>query len=88
MAANLRPEQREVLRALLDVYVQRIPDDLADAELAKYRADADLDALAFAWAGGVEPGEPHYYRVQGRRLLPSPTTSTRRNMSTRLRDLE
>jgi hypothetical protein len=25
--------------------------------------------LAFAWAGGVEPGEGHYYRVQGPRLL-------------------
>jgi len=68
-AADLLPEQREILRALLDVYVHRIPDELADAEMAKYRADSDLDQLAFAWAGGVEPGEPHYYRVQGRRLL-------------------
>jgi uncharacterized protein DUF3500 len=68
-AANMRPEQREILRALLDVYVRRIPDELADAESAKYRADADLDELTFAWAGGLEPGEPHYYRVQGPRLL-------------------
>ena len=27
------------------------------------------DALRFAWAGGIEPGQPHYYRVQGPRLL-------------------
>ena len=26
-------------------------------------------ALRFAWAGGLEPGQPHYYRVQGPRLL-------------------
>jgi hypothetical protein len=68
-AADMRPEQREILRALLDVYVHRIPDELAEAESAKYRADAGLDELSFAWAGGLEPGEPHYYRVQGGRLL-------------------
>ena len=50
--------------ALLDVYVGRIPDELADAEAAKY-ADDELDGLSFAWAGGIEAGEPHYYRVQG-----------------------
>ena len=38
-AADLGPDQRELLRALLDVYVRRIPDELADAESAKYRAD-------------------------------------------------
>ena len=27
------------------------------------------DAVAFAWAGGAERGEPHYYRLQGPRLL-------------------
>jgi hypothetical protein len=67
-AGALNDAQREVLRALLDVYVHRIPDALADAEAAKY-AGAAIDGLHFAWAGGIEPGEPHYYRVQGRRLL-------------------
>ena len=88
--ANLRPDQRQILRALLDVYVHRIPDELADAETAKYRADADLDALAFAWAGGVEPGEPHYYRVQGRRLLAEYDNTQRgvNHVHTVWRDLE
>ena len=27
------------------------------------------EGLHFAWAGGPEPGQPHYYRVQGPRLL-------------------
>lgn len=68
-ASRLRPAQREVLRALLDGYVRRIPDALADEEAAKYADDAGLDALTFAWAGSTEPGEGHYYRVQGARLL-------------------
>lgn len=68
-AASLRSEQRDVLRALLDVYVRRIPDELADAEAEKYGADDVLDALHFAWAGGTEPGEGHYYRVHGPTLL-------------------
>jgi hypothetical protein len=68
-AADLRGTQRDLLRQLLDVYVRRVPDELADAEAAKYAADGDLDALSFAWAGGVEPGQPHYYRIQGAHLL-------------------
>jgi hypothetical protein len=90
MAANLGSDQRQILRALLDVYVRRIPDELADAEAAKYRDDADLDALAFAWAGGVEPGEPHYYRVQGQRLLAEYDNTQRgvNHVHTVWRDLE
>jgi hypothetical protein len=68
-AAMLRRDQREVLRALLDVYVRRVPDEVADAEAAKYAPDDALGALHFAWAGGFEPGEGHYYRVQGPTLL-------------------
>jgi hypothetical protein len=68
-AAELTSAQRDVLRALLDVYVGRVPDELAEAESAKYSAAGALDELAFGWAGGLAPGEPHYYRVQGRTLL-------------------
>ena len=67
-ATALSASQREVLRALLDVYLHRIPDALAETEAAKY-ADDGLDGLSFAWAGGLEPGEGHYYRVQGPSLL-------------------
>ena len=57
---------------------------------AKYRADADLDELSFAWAGGVEPGQPHYYRVQGRRLLAEYDNTQRgvNHVHTVWRDLE
>ena len=64
----LRPAQQELPRALLDVYLGRLPDGVADEEAAKYRGER-LGALRFAWAGGIEPREGHYYRVQGPRLL-------------------
>jgi hypothetical protein len=68
-AGMLRQDQRELLRALLDVYVHRIPDELAAEQADKYATDVGLDDLTFAWAGSTEVGEPHYYRVQGSQLL-------------------
>jgi hypothetical protein len=58
--------QRELLRALLATYLDRVPEGLSPA--SRYD-DAALDAVHFAWAGPGEPGQPHYYRLQGPRLL-------------------
>ena len=57
---------RELLRALLGTYFGRVPDGVSP--LASYD-EAALDAVHFAWAGPTEPGAPHYYRLQGPRLL-------------------
>jgi uncharacterized protein DUF3500 len=67
-AAGLAPAQQDLLRELLGAYVGRVPDALADAEAEKYAGER-LGELCFAWAGGLEPGQPHYYRIQGPRLL-------------------
>ncbi|WP_229069101.1 DUF3500 domain-containing protein [Actinoplanes sp. DH11] len=64
--AELDAGQRDLLRALLGTYFGRVPD--AVSPMASYD-DAALDAVHFAWAGPTEPGAPHYYRVQGPRLL-------------------
>jgi hypothetical protein len=37
---------------------------VANARLAKLR-EAGLNAIRFYWLGGTNPGEQHYYRVQG-----------------------
>jgi hypothetical protein len=66
-AAELDAGQREVLRALLGTYLGRVPDEVSP--LARYDDDAALDAVHLAWAGPTEPGAPHYYRLQGPRLL-------------------
>jgi hypothetical protein len=66
-AAELDAEQREMLRALLATYLNRAPAGVSP--LHRYDDEAALDAVHFAWAGPTAPGEPHYYRVQGPRLL-------------------
>ena len=67
-AADLTGDQQELLRAVLDVYLDRLPPDLADAEKAKFDGDR-LGELSFLWAGATEPNQPHYYRIQGADLL-------------------
>jgi hypothetical protein len=65
---DLSSTQRQILKRLVAAHVNRLPDELAEVEIAKYTQEG-LTSLFFAWAGGVQPGVPHYYRVQGPRLL-------------------
>jgi hypothetical protein len=60
--------QREMLQTLLRRYTDRLPDELADEEAAKFSGDGLLD-VHLLWAGGLEPGEPHYYRLHSPVLL-------------------
>jgi hypothetical protein len=56
-----------MLRALLGTYLDRAPAGVSP--LPAYAEESALDAVHFAWAGSTTPGEPHYYRLQGPRLL-------------------
>ncbi len=70
-ASALDKGQRGVLRALLGTYLDRVPAPLSPggryADTAE--GNAALDAVHLAWAGGTAPGEPHYYLLEGPRLL-------------------
>lgn len=61
-------EQAEQLMQLVGVYASRLRPELAERELGRIRA-AGVDQIHFAWAGGAEPGQPHYYRIQGPTFL-------------------
>ena len=66
-ASKLTGPQFERLMALLEEYAQNMPDQIAQAREAEIdKAGKDM---YFAWAGGIQPGEPHYYRVQTRSFL-------------------
>jgi hypothetical protein len=67
-AAKMTPAQGELLQALIREYVERYRAELAAKDLEKIQ-QAGIDKVYFAWAGDVEPGQGHYYRVQGPTFL-------------------
>ncbi|MEM6916422.1 MAG: DUF3500 domain-containing protein [Verrucomicrobiota bacterium] len=66
--SELDQEQRQQLRELIHVYVHRLRPDVAKDDLAAIK-EGGMKNIVFAWAGGIEEGEPHYYRVQGPTFL-------------------
>jgi hypothetical protein len=64
----MTPPQKRILERLLDVYLGRMVPELARKRLEGLQ-QAGMDAITFGWAGGLEVGGPHYYRVQGPSFL-------------------
>ena len=64
----LRGESSELARTLVDLYVDRLPDDVAAPVVARLDGGA-RDDIRFSWRGDVEVGGRHYYRLQGPRFL-------------------
>jgi len=67
-AKNLNADQRELLLKLIKEYVFRYRPEIAEADL-KAIQEAGEDKIQFAWAGGLESGQGHYYRIQGPSFL-------------------
>ena len=67
-ARQMTRAQRTLLQQVIEEYVNRVRPDLAKEDLKKIRK-AGFDKILFAWAGGMEKGEGHYYRVQGPTFL-------------------
>ncbi len=61
-AAKMNARQFDALRALVELYARNLPDDMAERRMDQINK-AGRNAY-FAWAGGIKPGDPHYYRVQ------------------------
>jgi hypothetical protein len=68
VATELTPAQREMLATLIKEYLGRNRAELAAADWRKIEADG-WGKIHFAWAGAVEAGKGHYYRIQGRTFL-------------------
>ncbi len=61
-ASKLTAPQRALLQNLLDEYCNNVPQEVAamrEEQIKKAGAN-----LYFAWAGGEQVGQPHYYRIQ------------------------
>jgi hypothetical protein len=68
-ASKLDDGQREILRNLLLSFTGRVPEEIYAAEVERYLDRSALDEVHFAWAGGLERGQRHYFRIQGPRVL-------------------
>ena len=60
--------QRDLLMKVIDAYAGLMAPDIAAQRMARLKAGG-LDNIGFAWAGPVERGALHYYRVQGPTFL-------------------
>jgi hypothetical protein len=67
-AAALTPAQRDMLMQVVTAYTSAMADDIAAERMAQL-TKAGLEKISFAWAGEVERGKKHYYRVQGPTFL-------------------
>ena len=65
---KLNKAQKGSLQVLVREYVNRVRPDLAKADLEAIKK-AGWNKVSFAWAGGFESGEGHYYRIQGPSFL-------------------
>ena len=88
-AADMSADERAQLRRLIELYTGRM--NAASAKEALARLDrAGFDKVRFAWAGGIESGQPHYYRIHGPTLLIEydDTQNEANHIHTVYRDLE
>jgi hypothetical protein len=67
-ASRMSADQRDLLVRLLRTYADRMPADVAEREMAEVR-EAGIDNIHFAYAGGLQSGEQHSYRIQGPTFL-------------------
>lgn len=67
VASKLNAKQFEKLNALLGEYVSNVPQQVAAAREDLIRKAGKN--IWFAWAGGLNRGEPHYYRIQSPSFL-------------------
>ena len=66
--SEFNPAQRQLAERLVREYLGRHRPEVEAMEWDRIRS-SELAGAAFAWAGGMQPGEPHYYRFQGKNFV-------------------
>lgn len=67
-ASAMTGAQKEILVNLIGEYIHRMPDELAEIEMAQM-VERGIENIHFVWAGPKERHKGHYYRLQGPRFL-------------------
>ena len=60
--SKMNGRQLETLMALMEEYARNVPDELAEGRMEQINKAGRN--IYFAWAGGANRGDLHYYRVQ------------------------
>ena len=61
-ASKMNANQFDALMTLIEEYARNVPDELAEGRVSQINKAGRN--IYFAWSGGVNRGDPHYYRVQ------------------------
>ena len=61
-ASKMNASQFDALMTLIEEYARNVPDELAEGRVSQVNKAGRN--IYFAWSGGVNRGDPHYYRVQ------------------------
>jgi len=61
-ASKMNAKQFDALMTLMEEYARNVPDELAEHRIAQINKSGRN--IYFAWAGGINPSDPRYYRVQ------------------------
>lgn len=61
---ELSPSEQALFRKLVELHAHRLRNDLANRDLARI-AEKGWEKVFFGWAGSDQPGQGHYYRLQG-----------------------
>jgi hypothetical protein len=67
-SGELTGPQRDQLLRIVGLYTSAMTEEIAGKRVARLRA-AGVEKITFAWAGELERGKKHYYRVQGPTFL-------------------
>jgi len=65
---ELGAEPRSLALRLIETYARNMRSEIAEEELRRMR-EAGSEHVRFAWAGPIDPRQPHYYRLHGPTLL-------------------
>src|SRR5262245_35145908 len=67
-AGAMTEPQRAMLRRLVEEFAHNLRPELADEQMQRMLGEK-MEGVRFAWAGGTERGEGHYYRLTGRAFV-------------------
>ncbi|MFH4968145.1 DUF3500 domain-containing protein [Gaetbulibacter sp. M240] len=64
----LNSSQQEIFQNLIMEYLSTVKENLAVKRMQQLKRE-ELNDIRFGWAGSLNRGEPHYYRIQGKSFL-------------------